>query len=88
MKTLGNSNMNKLRFDGNKWFCPFCGYDSFTQSVIAENHMVLWTEGKVLVESDDFEGSWQVVDNGGGIDYAALSDYQEDDCLLDCGLCR
>jgi hypothetical protein len=56
--------MSALKFDGDKWVCPFCGCDYFTQSVIAENCVFLWTEGKVLVESDDFEGSWQVIDRG------------------------
>lgn len=56
--------LDQLKFDGDKWVCPFCGYDCFTQSVIAENYVVLWTKGKVLVESDDYQGSWQGIDRG------------------------
>jgi hypothetical protein len=56
--------MNEVKFDGEKWICPFCGGDLFTQTVVAENYVTIWTENKVLVHSDDFEGSWEVTDTG------------------------
>lgn len=43
-----------------EWLCPHCGHNDFFQHVAAQNYVVLSTHNQsTLVESDDFNGSWE-----------------------------
>ncbi len=45
------------------WCCDKCGSTQFQQTVIAQNYVTLSSgDASTLVESDDFEGSWEVTD--------------------------
>jgi hypothetical protein len=56
--------MSALKFDGDKWVCPFCGCDYFVQTVMAENFVVFTNNNNVLVERDAYQGSWQGIGRG------------------------
>ena len=48
-----------------KWNCWNCGHDEFRQRVVAENFVALSSgDATTLIESDDFVGSWEVLDRG------------------------
>ena len=54
--------MNELRLEDGKWACASCGCDYFTETVVAQNYVALHTDDGVLVESHEFQGSWEVTE--------------------------
>lgn len=62
--SLAGSSLDQLKFDGDKWVCPFWGCDYFVQTVIAVNFVMFTNNNGVLVESADYQGSWQGIDCG------------------------
>ena len=44
------------------WECPFCGHNTFYQTVLAENVISIKTHKGLLVEGSDFAGSWSILE--------------------------
>ncbi len=47
------------------WTCWNCNHTEFTQMIIAENYVTLISgDATTMIESDDFQGSWEVTNRG------------------------